>query len=165
MRKRLSEFLDNQRFPFPDSVPKDPKPEPGPYKIPRKPVSKSNDTTPRPPQVVLLRNGETKKLQNISTYAERVRDLGYPEALCPLPITEAAANSSCGVDCTDTNDVKQEDDSQICHQKENLITPGYADGSHTPQNPFLAAFCRGTALSLRPAVRQEIGSSRLVVTD
>ena len=138
--KQALEILTRQRkILFPNSVPKDIKPEPRPYRIPRKPVSKSNDTTPPPPQAVLLRNGETKRLEKkISTYVERVRDLGYPEALCPLPMREIAAKNSLGTDCTGAKVVKQKDDRQICQQNQKLNPPAYSDGSDTPQTPFLA---------------------------
>ena len=153
-RQALESAIRQQKKLFPNKGPKDLKPEPGPYKIPRKPVSKSNDTTPRPPQVVLLRNGETKNLQNISDYAERVRDLGYPEALCPLPIMEAAANNTREGDYTDAKTVKEKDDSQNCRQNHTLNTPGYTDGTHYPQLPFLlpeTTLPPGEALALKPA--------------
>ncbi len=146
---------------FPNSVPKDIKPEPRPYRIPRKPVHKSNDTTPPAPQAVLLRNGETKRLEKISTYAERARDLGYPEALCPLPMTEIAAENTRGVDCTGAKVVKQKDDPQNCRQNDILNTPAYSDGSDTPQDSFLApetSPSSGEALALRSAQAVEPNS-------
>ena len=153
-REALARITRQQKILFPNAGAKDVKPEPGPYRIPRKPVAKSNDTTPRPPQVVLMRNGEIKRLGKISSYAERVRDLGYPEALCPLPITEAAAGNTCGVDCTGAKVVKEKDNGQNCQENHNLNTTAYSDGNYTPQNPFLTpntSPSSGEALVLRPA--------------
>ena len=154
-REALERVSRQQKILFPNAFgAKDRKPEPIPYRIPRKPVPNSNDTTPRPPQVVLLRNGETKTLARTSTYAERVRDLGYPEALCPLPMTEVAAENTRGDDCTGAKVVKQKDDRQTCHWDQKLNTQGYSDGGRTPQNPFLMpeiSRLSGEALALRPA--------------
>ncbi len=143
-----------QKFLLQNDGAKDLKPEPRSHLIPRKSVPKSNDTIPRSPQAVLLRNGETKRIQRTSTYVERVRDLGYPEALFPLPMTEVAAKNSGGIDCTGAKVVKEKDDRQLCHQNQNWNTPGYSDGSHTLQKPFLTpetAPSSGEALALRPA--------------
>ena len=122
MRKQAFESAERDRIArqrkilSPNSVPtEEVKPDPKLYKIPqRKPVPKSNpnDTTPSPrsllpPQVILLRNGETKKIENRATYAERVRELGYPELLCPLPMKE--------IDCMGAKVVKQKD---VCHDCE-----------------------------------------------
>ena len=150
----LARVTRQQKILFPNSGVEDLKPEPRPYQIPRKPVAKSNETYPPPPQAVLLRNGETKRLDKISTYLERVRELGYPEALCPLAIAKIPANNTRGADCTGAEVVKQKDDCQNCHQNQNLNTPSYRDGSHTPQDSFLApetSPSSGEALALRPA--------------
>ena len=127
-RERMQKIL------FPHTVPKEhPKPEPKFYRIPqRKPVPKSNDATPRPPptpQVVLLRNGERKRVENIASYAERVRELGYPEVLCPLPMKE--------IDCTGAKVVKQKDVRQDWEKDEELGRLGDRDGSQPPQNQLL----------------------------
>ena len=116
---------------FPDSLPKEhPKPEPNVFRIPqmqRKPVPKSsneinpNPRPPPPPQTILLRNGETKRIENRATYTERIRELGYPEILCPLPMKE--------IDCTGAKVVKQGDDRQLRHENRKLNTQGYSDSS------------------------------------
>ena len=149
MRKQGFESAERDRIArqrkilFPNTVPKeDVKPEPKTYKIPqRKPVPKSNDTTsrPPPPQVVLLRNGETKTLENRASYSKRVRELGYPEVLCPLPMREGSGERNVGVevDCTGAKVVKRNDDRQICSRGQKLDTQGYSDGIETPQNPVL----------------------------
>ena len=153
-RQALESVIRQQKRLFPNKGPKAPSPEPRPYQIPRKPIPKSNDTTPPPPQAVLLRNGETKRLDKLSTYAERVRHLGYPEALCPLPMTEAAAQDTREVDCTSGKIVKEQNGSQICHLNGELNTPGYTDDRNSAQDPFLApepSPSPGKALALRPA--------------
>ena len=115
---------------FPNSVPKeDVKPQSSPYKIPqRKPVPKSNDTTPQrppPPQGVLLRNGETKRVENRATYAERIRELGYPEALCPLPMTNVAAGNNGGGECIGAKGGREEGrrHDSIHAQRNSALTP------------------------------------------
>ena len=166
--KRQKEKAEHERMTrerkilFPNSIPtEDPKPDPGPYKNPttrkpvpksndttppppqmvlppRKPVPQSNDTTPPPPQMVLLRNGETKRLENIPSYAERVRDLGYPEALCPVVGTEVGAENTSGGDCTGAKVIKEKVDGQICQLNEGSDMPGHTDGTQTPQTPHSA---------------------------
>ena len=184
--KRQKEKAEHERMTrerkilFPNSIPTgDPKPDPGPYKIPttrkpvpksndttptppqmvlppRKPVPQSNDTTPPPPQMVLLRNGETKKLENIPSYTERVRDLGYPEALCSLVGTEIGAEHRSGGDCTSAKVVKEKVDCQSSHQDQGSNRPGYTDGTCSSRAPLLAPESslspRETlTLALRPA--------------
>ena len=153
-RERMRQFL------FPNSVPKeeDVKPEPKIYKIPqRKPVPKSNDTdtTPRPPppQVVLLRNGEAKRVERVASYAERVRELGYPEVLCPLPMTE----NTRGVDCTGAKVIKQIDVPQNPDKNQKSDRPGYTDDSQGPQSPVLTPeilSLSGDFLTLKPGQRR-----------
>lgn len=128
---------------FANAVPKeDTKPEPKLFKIPqvqRKPVPKSNDdtapnpsrekpvpkpnddtttTTPRPPppQLVLLRNGKTKRIERMGSYTERVRNMGYPEILCPLPMKE--------IDCTGAKVIKRKEGRQFCEKDRELDTEG-----------------------------------------
>ena len=145
-----------RRILFPNAVPKEaPKPEPKSFKIPqRKPVPKSNDTPsrpPPPPQVVLLRNGETKRVENRASYAERVRELGYPEVLCPLPMREGSGekNVGVGVDCTGAKVVKQEDDRQDMQD--------YSDSIQAPQNQLLTLemlYWAGEFRTLKPGQKR-----------
>lgn len=178
-KAELERMTRQRKILFPNSIPKeDPKPEPGPYKIPtrktvpkpndttpppphmvlppRKPVPQSNDTTLPPPQMVLLRNGETKRLENIPSYAERVLDLGYPEALCPLAVKEVGVKDRSAGDCAGAQVVKQKIDGQSSHQDQGSNRPGYTDGTHSPRAPLLAPELllspRETlTLALRPA--------------
>ena len=157
IRKRQAEIAEHERMArqrkilFPNSVPEDPRPEPGPYRIPtREPVPKPDDTTPAPPpQMVLLRNGETKRLENIPPYAERVRDQGSPEDLCPLFMTEIGAKDSLGIDCTGGKVGFEKYVGQNCHQNQKLNT------SHPPQIGRLPSFGKALALRPTPAARQE----------
>ncbi|KAK0513895.1 hypothetical protein JMJ35_003617 [Cladonia borealis] len=156
IRKRQAEIAEQERMArqrkilFPNSVPEDPKPEPGPYRIPtRKPVPKSNDMTPPAPQMVLLRNGQTRKLENIALYAERVRDVGHPEALSPLAVRDIGEKDSLEADCTGGNVGFEKYVGQNCHQNQKLNT------SHPPQIGGLPSFGKALALRPAPAARQE----------
>lgn len=126
-RERMRKIL------FPHGVPKEKeevKLEPQIFKIPqRKPVPKSDDTTPRPlspPQIVLLRNGEGKRVERMGSYQERVRELGYPEILCPLPMR--------GVDCTGARVVKQNDHRLEAGKDEELELGGLGDRAGSQAN-------------------------------
>ena len=184
--KRQKEKAEHERMTrqrnilFPNSTPnEDPTPKLGPYKIPttRKPVPKSNDTTPPPPQMVLppskpvpqsndttppplqmvlLRNGETKKLENIPSYAERVRDLGYLEELCPVIRAEVGVGDRSGSDCMGAKVVKEMDDGQDCQEDQKSNMPGYTVGTHPLRAPLLAPGLSQSpretlTLALRPA--------------
>ena len=79
-------------------------------------------------QAALLLNGEAScKLERMPTYAQRVRDLGYPDKLCPLPITEVEPK---GPDNYPPSDAKVDEplinfeESQL---KSELKVPGYCD--------------------------------------
>lgn len=106
-RKRI---LRQRKILFPHTVPAEVKPEPKAFKIPqiqRKPIprSSSDDTAPHAlhPQTLLLRNGETKRVERVGSYTERVRELGYPDVLCPLPM------KGLGIDCTGARVVGRSD--------------------------------------------------------
>ena len=146
-KAELERMTRQRKILFPNSIPKeDPKPELGPYNIPtRKPVPKpsdtcstpkSNDTTPPPPQTVLLRTGETEKLENIPSYAERVRELGYPEELCPVNGAEVEVENTSGGDCMGAKVVEGKDDDQSSDQDQGSNRPGYTNGIHPPQAPL-----------------------------
>ena len=152
IRKRQAEIAEHERMArqrkilFPNSVPEDPKPELGPCRIPtRKPVPKSNDMTPPAPQMVLLRNGETRKLENIPPYAERVRDRGHPEAACPLLMTDIGAKDSLGIDCTGGKVGFEKYVGQNFHQNQK------PDTNHPPQMGRLPPSGKAFTLPLRPA--------------
>lgn len=163
IRKRQAEIAKHERMarqrkiPFPNRVPEDPKPETGPYTIlSRKLVPNSNATTPQSPQMVRLRNGETRRIGNIPSYAEHVRERGYPEGLCPLAVKKFGAENVRGVDCTGVKVVKEKENRGVIQQNGKTNKPGRSDGTHRLQTPFLAPepplSSRETrALALRPA--------------
>ena len=146
IRKRQAEIAEQERIVrqrkvlFPNSVPEDVKPGLGPYRIPtRKPVPKSNDNTSAPaPQMVLLRNGQTRKLENIPSYAERVREQGSPETLCPPSIADIGDKNSLRIDCTDGKVGFEKYAGQNRHQDQRTRTPGDTGGTHSPRNCSLA---------------------------
>ena len=103
------------------------------------PRSDDKDTLPRAlhPKTLLLRNGEmrrmenreTKTIENKASYTERIRELGYPEALCPLgtPMKEL------GVDCTGAKVIRQDEERQLRHENRKLNTQGYGEGSQAEE--------------------------------
>ena len=92
----------------------------------RKPVSKFDSNYPTPhalhPQTLLLRNGEMRRMENRETktiedkasYVKHVRELGYPEALCPLPM------KGLGIDCTGAGVIGQNEERQLRHENRKL---------------------------------------------
>ena len=131
-------MLRERKMLFPNSVPKEEvKPESKAFKIPqvrRKSVPRSDDkdtTLPRAlhPQTLLLRNGETKTIENKASYTERVRELGYPEALCPL----GTPMKGLGVDCTGAKVIRQDEERQLRHENRKLNTQGYGEGSQAEE--------------------------------
>ena len=113
-----------------------------PDRVPARTSSKKdpnlNDPAPKQLQAALLLKGNvSSEIKRMPTYAQRVRDLGYPDEMCPLPITEVEPKNSNEVDLPDpkvdktpARDETSEIDLGLSAPDElelALITPGYCD--------------------------------------
>ena len=98
-----------------------------------------NDPAPKQLQAALLLKGNaSSEIKRMPTYAQRVRDLGYPDEMYPLPITEVEPKNSNEVDLpgpkvdeTPARDETNEIDLGFRAPDEQdlaLITPGYCNG-------------------------------------
>ncbi|KAL2051111.1 hypothetical protein ABVK25_008540 [Lepraria finkii] len=86
---------------------------------------------------LLLKDKVSSDLKRMPTYAQRVRGLGYPDEMCPLPITEVEPKKSNEVDLpgpkvdeTPARDETSETDLGLSAPDEldlALITSGYCD--------------------------------------
>ena len=149
VRKRQAEIAEQERrarqrkILFPDIVPKeDARPELGPYRVPKSndtgTTLKLNDSTPSAPHMVLLRNGETRKLEDVPPHAVPVRDRGCPEASWPLAGTKIGVENSLGIDCTGGKVDFEKHVGQNRHQDQRTRTPGDTGGTHSPRKTSLA---------------------------
>ena len=106
--------------------------------ISRKPVPTLEDSTVSPPEAALLSKKEqVSRVGRMASYIERVRALGYPAALCPLPIREALPKRFFTRDCGGAKGAQLECDHLAKEVESNRKTPVYSGATPDPENVYV----------------------------
>ena len=133
--------------------------------------SNLNDPAPKQLQAALLLKGNvSSEIKRMPTYAQRARDLGYPDEMCPLSITEVEPKNSNEVDFpgpkvdeTPARDETSETDLGFRAPDEQglaVITPGYCDGLRQIESLYVMS--EAMRDSLETAGEANAGSRRQV---